>query len=430
MNRRDFLLRTTVASSALTLSAAGQSMAEPAPGLAAQRLRILILGGTGFIGPHFVRVALDRGHHVAVFNRGRKTATGFFNSGKVAADLPSGVELLLGDRNGQLESIKNRDWDAVLDLSVYTPSWVRSLGEALRGRVRHYTFISSIDVYDYTDPANRCERMDSINEQSKLVENKGEFDPYSVIEPDKLTNAEFGARYSLGKLSSEREAQQQFPGKTLIVRPGTLIGPRDNTERLTYWAVRIEKGGDILAPGDPGDPHQNLDVGDLAQWVLGMAERNEVGIYNGVGPDRTIAEVLGGMTGALSTTARLIWVPSAWLMQEKQKGTELHLPLWFAPADRPTFMRVSGAKARAKGLSYRPLALSTTDILKWYHAQPSDQQRGMITYGRNKAQGSEPERPITPWEILIKNETEVLARWRRDAVTVSNAPACARESTG
>src|SRR5205807_6801887 len=228
-------------------------------------LRILILGGTGFTGPCQVRYALSRGHKVTTFNRG-KTHPG---------ELPNEVEQLTGDRNGQLDALKNRQWDVVIDNPTTLPAWVRDAAQILKGNVERYVFISTISVYD--DLKNR-----GPNEDSPLKKYDGP-DPYKeTIEAMKASGFK---TYGPLKALSEKEAEKWFPGKTLIIRPGLIVGPRDESDRFTYWPVRIDRGGEVLAPGDPGDPVQFIDARDLAEWTIRMAENREnAGIYNATGP--------------------------------------------------------------------------------------------------------------------------------------------------
>jgi 2'-hydroxyisoflavone reductase len=180
-----------------------------------------MLGGTGFIGPHHhVRAAITRGHRVSVFNRG-----------KSPADIPAEVERLVGDRNGDLESIKNRDWDAVIDLQTYSPGWVRTLGQALRGRVKHYTFISTVMTY--------ARSADVVDENSAVLQQTDAIDPYGV-QPSGWV------QYGAFKVLCEREGETQFPRRTLVVRPGVITGPGDDADHIAYWFARMERGGEIL----------------------------------------------------------------------------------------------------------------------------------------------------------------------------------------
>src|SRR5690606_3255277 len=194
-----------------------------------------------------VRAAVARGHRVAVFSRGKRRA-----------ELPDAVERLTGDRNGDLEAIRGRDWDAVLDVPTFRPAWVRSIGEALGSRAGHYTFISTVSVYDKPAATGKT------TEDRPVLEYKGIEDPYAVGD-------QAGAGFGALEVLCEREAERQFPGRTLVLRPGYVGGPGDR-RALTYWAVRADKGGEMLAGGNPSAPVQYIDVRDLAEWTVRMIE--------------------------------------------------------------------------------------------------------------------------------------------------------------
>ena len=215
-------------------------------------LRLLILGGTGFTGPFQVRYALERGHKVTVFNRG-KTHPG---------ETPKEVEQLIGDRNGQLDALKNRKWDVVIDNPTSAPVWVRDAAQILKGNVDRYVFISTISVYaDTSKPGT--------DETAPLAKYNG---PDAMKESRESIIASKFQLYGPLKALSEQEAEKWFPKQTLIVRPGLIVGPRDETDRFSYWPVRIDRGGEVLAPGDPSDPVQFIDGRDLAEWVIRMVE--------------------------------------------------------------------------------------------------------------------------------------------------------------
>src|SRR5437763_17192274 len=280
------LLQASGALAGLALPA-GRALAAAAP---PRKLRVLILGGTGFTGPHQVRYAMSRGHKVTVFNRG-KTHPG---------ELPEGVEQLIGDRTGQLDALKNRQWDVCIDNPTMLPAWVRDAAQILKGNVERYVFISTISVYgevksgpDETAPTEKYEGADPYKETVEAVK-AGGYKNYGPL-----------------KALSEREAEKWFPGKALIIRPGLIVGPRDETDRFTYWPVRIRRGGEVLAPGSPDDPVQFIDARDLAEWTIRMAENRETGVYNATGPAKPLG--VGGMLNeikaALKSNASFTWVP-------------------------------------------------------------------------------------------------------------------------
>src|SRR5438128_5592556 len=260
MDRRRFLKMCTA--SAVALRATSTSLfAEKT----AKPMRILILGGTGFTGPYQVRYALSRGHKVTTFNRG-KTHPG---------ESPDEVEQLIGDRNGQLDALKNRQWDVVIDNPTTLPAWVRDAAQVLKGNVQRYVFISTISVYgevkegvDETAPTEKYEGADPYKETLEAMKAGG----YKIYGPLKAL--------------SEREAEKWFPKKTLIIRPGLIVGPRDETDRFTYWPVRIERGGEVLAPGSPDDPVQFIDARDLAERTIHRREDREAALYNATRPAR------------------------------------------------------------------------------------------------------------------------------------------------
>src|SRR2546429_6558365 len=281
MDRRRFLKMCTA--SAVALRATSTSLfAEKT----AKPLRILILGGTGFTGPYQVRYALSRGHRVTTFNRG-KTHPG---------ELPNEVEQLVGDRNGQLDALKGREWDVAIDNPTTLPAWVRDAAQILKGNVERYVFISTISVY--------ADTKEGADENAPLAKYDGA-DPYKeTLEAIKASGYK---TYEPLKALSEKETEKWFPEKALIIRPGLIVGPRDETDRFTYWPVRIDPSGDALAPGKPSDPIQFIDARDLAEWTIRMVENRETGIYNAVGPAKPlmIGEMLDQIKGALTSDAKL-----------------------------------------------------------------------------------------------------------------------------
>ena len=334
-------------------------------------LRILILGGTGFTGPYQVRYALSRGHKVTTFNRG-KTHPG---------ESPSEVEQLIGDRNGQLDALKGRKWDVAIDNPTTLPAWVRGAAEILKGNVERYVFTSTISVYADTSKG--------VDETAPLAKYEGA-DPYKeTLEAMKASGYK---TYGPLKALSEKEAEKWFPGKTLIIRPGLIVGPRDETDRFTYWPVRIDRGGGVLAPGTPSDPVQFIDARDLAEWTIRMAENRETGIYNATGPAEPlgIGEMLDGIKGALNSNTKFTWIPAGFLKQQKVEAWS-DMPVW--AGDDFGLARTNISRAQAKGLTFHPLTETARDTLAWFKSQPQDRQSKMRA-------GMTPER-----------EAEVLTAW-------------------
>ncbi len=336
-------------------------------------LRILILGGTGFTGPYQVRYALSRSHKVTTFNRG-KTHPG---------ELPNEVEQLIGDRNGQLDTLKDRQWDVAIDNPTTLPAWVRDAGQVLKGNVERYVFISTISVY--------AETSKGIDETAPLAQYDG---PDAYNETLEAMRASGYKTYGPLKALSEKEAEKWFPGKTLIIRPGLIVGPGDETDRFTYWTVRIDRGGEVLAPGTPTDPVQFIDARDLAEWTIRMAEKRGTRIYNATGPAKTlvIGDMLGGIKTALSSNANFTWVTAEFLKQQNVQAWS-DMPVW--AGDETELARTNISRALAKGLTFRPLAETARDTLAWFKSQPQDRQSHLRA-------GLTPER-----------EAEVLSAWKK-----------------
>ncbi|HEY2626162.1 MAG TPA: NAD-dependent epimerase/dehydratase family protein [Candidatus Udaeobacter sp.] len=347
--RRHFIKLSAGAGVALGLGVRSTSLfAEKS----VKSLRILILGGTGFTGPYQVRYALRRGHKVTTFNRG-KTHPG---------ELPNEVEQLIGDRNGQLAALKDRQWDVVIDNPTTLPAWVRDAAQILKGNVQRYVFISTISVYgepktgpDETAPTERYEGADPYKETLEAMK-AGGYKTYGPL-----------------KALSEIEAEKWFPKNTLIIRPGLIVGPRDETDRFTYWPARIERGGEVLAPGSPEDPVQFIDARDLAEWTIRMVENGETGIYNAIGPAKPLG--VGGMLdeikAALKSNARLTWVKEDFLTHQKVEAWS-DMPVW---AGRESGLaRAKIDRALSKGLTFRPLAETARDTLAWFRSLPQDRQ--------------------------------------------------------
>ena len=344
---------------------------------APESLRILVIGGTGFTGPEQVEHALARGHKVTVINR-NKTRPDFFK-GK------SEVEQLIGDLSGDMSALKGRDFDAVLDIPTTYPYWVRNVAQYLKGHVKHYTFISTQSVY---------------NDDSKpgADETDTTFPIPDGLDPYTLDPAARGRQYGPLKRFSEQLVQQTYPS-SLIIRPGLIVGPLDPSDRFTYWPVRIDKGGVVLAPGNYSDPVQFIDSRDLAEWTIRMIEQKETGIYNASGPAQrlSIAEMLYGIRAITTAGAQFTWVPNDFLKTQGVRGWR-HMPVWISPEGKQVaFSDKSVAKAVAKGLTFRPLAVTAKDTLEWHKTRPAADQQALAD---GKLAG-----------ISADKEAEVLAAW-------------------
>jgi 2'-hydroxyisoflavone reductase len=368
--RRHFIKLATAAGTAIsTRRLFAEKTAKP--------LNLLILGGTGFTGPFQVRYALDRGHKVTVFNRG-KTHPG---------ELPNEVEQLIGDRNGQLDALKNRKWDVVIDNPTSVPVWVRDAAQVLKGNVDRYVFISTISVYADTSKPDT-------EESAPLAKYTG---TDAMKESRETIIASKYLLYGPLKALAEQESEKWFPKKTLIIRPGLIVGPRDETDRFTYWPVRIDRGGEVLAPGDPKDPVQFIDARDLAEWTIRMVENGETGIYNASGPAKMlgVGEMLEGIKAVNNSKANFTWVNADFLEAQKVAPWS-DMPVWIPPrGEEAGGNRISIKRALGKGLTFRPPEMTARDTLAWFKTLPAERQAKL------KA-GLSPER-----------ETEVLAAWHK-----------------
>jgi 2'-hydroxyisoflavone reductase len=381
ITRRSALKLATLGATAPVLSAlAAATDATAGDGPKPRPLRILILGGTGFTGPFQVEYALSRGHQVTVFNRGKRPAPDW--SGK--------VEQLRGDRDsGDLSALEGREWDVCIDNPTSIPAWVRDAGRVLAGKVGHYIFISTISVYARLD-------RPGMDEDAELARYAGE-DPLGETTASLM--ADVANLYGPLKAASEAEAQRQFAGITSIIRPGFIVGPRDQSDRFSYWPLRIADGGDVLVPGDGSDPVQFIDGRDLAQWTVRLAENRQFGVFNATGPDYrlTTAAMVHGVHAAVGGPAEFTFVPTRFLEQQGV-GFGSDLPIWLPAAGETVgFASVSIARARAAGLSFRPLASTVVDLLAWYRALPAERQA-------KRGAG-----------MTRQREAELLAAWRAES---------------
>ena len=374
-SRRDFLRTASLAGAGWALgpavasaAASGGPAPEPerptrAPAVAPKKL--LILGGTGFIGPNTVNYALARGHEVTILTRGRS------GSGV------KGVEHIIADREGELDMLSSRRWDAVLDNNARDYRWVERSTRALRDSTAHYLFISSISAY-------RTEPMSYGTSDEVRTEPLPE--SHALFSPPPSFKAGDEAPYGLTKAMSERIVHAAFPGRATIVRPGLIVGPTDPTDRFTHWPVRVDEGGEMLAPGNPAHSSQVIDQRDLTEWMVRLAEEGTTGDFNATGPATrlTFGEMLAACRAVTSAPVRLTWVSERFLAEQKVRIWS-DLPAW-APGD--PLMYVSVERAVAAGLSYRPLAVTALDTLEWDKARPAA-ERGKRAAGMTRAREAE-----------------------------------------
>ena len=308
-------------------------------------MRVLILGGTKFLGRHLAEAALAQGHDVTLFNRGNQSA-----------GLYPEAEHLRGDRDGDLSALRGRSWDVAFDTSGYAPRVVRASAEALAGAVEHYTFVSSISAY-----ANWPEAA-AINEDS----------PVGTL-ADPTVEEVTGETYGPLKALCERAVQETLPERALIVRPGLIVGPYDPTDRFSYWPYRVARGGETLAPGRPERPVQVIDARDLAEWMLRMAGQRATGVFNATGPAQPLPmlEVLDVSRQVSGSDAMFTWLPDDFL-EQRQLGEWVELPLWIPEKEGPGVGDVNCARAIAAGLTFRPLTETVRATLDWLATRPGD----------------------------------------------------------
>lgn len=366
--RRNFIKLSAATGATVAFGTSSSLFAEKA----VKPLRILILGGTGFTGPFQVKYALSRGHKVTTFNRG-KTHPG---------ESPKEVEQLIGDRNGKLDALKDRKWDVVIDNPTTLPAWVRDAGQILKGNADLYVFISTISVYG--------EVKTGVDESAPTEKYDGP-DPYK--ETMEAMRASGFKTYGPLKALSEKEAEKWFPGKTLVIRPGLIVGPRDETDRFSYWPVRIDRGGDVLAPGSPEDPVQIIDGRDLAEWTIRMVENRETGTFNATGPAKPlgIGRMLDGIKSGLKSNAKFVWASEEFLTQQKVEAWS-DMPVWVGKESGMSRTNIS--KALNKGLTFRTLEETARDTLAWFKQQ-SPERQAKLKAG-----------------LTLEREKEVLAAWR------------------
>ena len=309
-------------------------------------MKILILGGTQFVGRHLSDAALRRGHELTLFNRGQ-TGAGLFPE----------AEHLTGDRDGAgLEILRGRKWDAVVDTCGYVPRIVKQSAELLAEAAARYVFISTISVYAGFKTPHQDETA-----------------PLGVLQ-DMTTEEVTGETYGPLKVECERAVEAAFPGRALIVRPGFIVGPYDPTDRFTYWPRRVAAGSDVLALGTPDQPIQVIDARDLAEWTVKMLEAGETGAYNATGPDYTLTlgKILETGREVSGSEARLCWVSDTFLRENDADSTRL-LPFYVpASSDMAGLMTADIGKAVAQGLTFRPRAETIADTLAWDKTRPAD----------------------------------------------------------
>ena len=369
-SRREFMIKSGAAAAALGLGMSyANSVNNKKTKKAKKSLKILILGGTAFTGPHLIKYAMDRGHSISIFNRGKTKST-------VHKELFKKVEKLVGDRNDNLEVLKGRQWDAVIDNYAVYPRWVRQTADILKDNVDTYLFTSTLSVH-----ASFAKR--GINED----------DPVAITDtPDK----EDGSLYGPLKALCEDVTRDVFKERAIIVRPHLIVGPGDTTDRFTYWPVRIQKGGEVLAPGSMNRPVQYIDARDLSQFMIHLIENRTSGTFSGVGPlsGLSMAELLYGMRAVVSNDISFTWVDQEFLTKNEVRPWG-EMTTWMPEGGEwDGFGSFDNTKSVKAGLTYRPLVETVKDTLDWWEGLPAER--------KNKPKAG----------LDYKKEQKVLTAWK------------------
>ena len=387
MDRRQFVIGSLAAAGALGLRAHAEATPKPVAG----KKSILILGGTNFLGPHVVEAAKAREHAITLFNRG-KTHPGMFPD----------VEKLHGDRDGHLEALAGRKWDAVVDPSGYLPRLVKASAELLAPNVKQYIFISTISVYAKEDRVDADESL-----------------PVETLADPKSEDVK--ANYGALKALCEKAAEAAMPGRVANIRPGLIVGPGDPTGRFSHWPSRMAAGGEVLCPGDGSTPTQWIDGRDLGAWIVKVIEQGTVGTMNALGPAKrtTMKAALDEVNHAVSDKSgerparsnagggaessdkgKLVWVDADFLAKHDVSGWS-EMPMWLDnKGDLLGFGTLSNKKAVAAGLTFRPIGETARDTLAWLKTVPEAERAKLSSTG-----------------ITRDKEAKVIAAWKARATT-------------
>ena len=364
IKRRDLLTGLGAVGAGLALSSSFVHAAKT------DALKILVLGGTGFIGPHFVRHALARGHEVTLFNRGRTNI-----------DMFPEVEKLVGDRDGGLDSLKTGQWDVVLDNSGYVPRHVKDSAHLLKDRVGRYLFTSSISAYDFSQPKYPLGVGSALN-------------PWT--NPD---SEEVWTHYGEFKARCEKMVTDVYGDRATLVRPTYVAGPGDRSERFTWWVDRIYRGGEVLAPGNPQSSFDIIDVRDLAEFYMRLMENDQAGIFNASGPAGRFSYggMLNGIRATTNNAVNLTWVDAEFLLEQEVDGREL--PMWNEETDAPQVKLIENQSSMDVGLKFRPFAETAVDTMNWYRQLPKDKQ----VFSRAGIDPEKEARVLAAWHAIQKS---------------------------
>ena len=349
ISRRDFARLSALALGGLAAAGCGGEGgqdggggADPADDAPARPLDILVLGGTGFIGPHQVRFALDRGHNVTLFNRGQS-----------APDMFPDLETIIGDRESDLEGLRGRQWDAVIDNSATNPEWVRASAQLLADSAGRYLYVSSTGVYFPYLTTGADESLEPLLEK----------DPEGGM----------SSSYGVDKALSEDEVEAAFGDRGLVVRPHFIAGPGDPTDRFTSWPVRLSGRPEVVGPGTPDDPVQYIDVRDLTSWMVRLLENEVGGVFNAGGPaePQGVGEFIRRVAAGIGSDAEVTWIDDLEFLQEHQ----FFAVPWIPPeGDLLGMATVNSDKALSQGLTLRPVEDTARDSLDWFRSQPEERQ--------------------------------------------------------
>ena len=332
-------------------------------------MKLLVIGGTKLVGPGVVEAALEAGHEVTTFNRGVS------NPGRFG----SHVEELYGDRDGGLQPLEGRTWDAVVDTCGYVPRIVEQSARLLADATEHYTFVSTLSVYKDTS-------FQGSDETAPLADTDG-------VTTEEVTGDSYGPL----KVLCEQIVQDVYGDRAFIPRPGLVVGPNDHTDRFVYWPWRVAQGGEVLAPQPPDYPVQVIDGRDLGSWIVRMAEACGSGAFNAVGPEQpfTLQELLETCRDVSGSDATFTWAGADFLAEQKVEPWS-DLPLWIPGEEYAGFHSNDVTKAFAAGLTFRPLTETVKDTLAWASERPADHE----------------------WQAGLKpeRETELLHAWHANGM--------------
>lgn len=367
--RRRFLATSLAAGASLAVG----RMAAAARPEGGEKKTLLVLGGTGFTGPFIVETARARGYAVSIFTRGKTNPD---------LEFPADVERIRGNRDPKiepgLEALKGRKFDMVIDTSGHVPRHMKASCEILAPNIGHYVYVSSLSAYASHDTPGADESA-----------------PLEVLtqETEDYTGDAFGPL----KVLCEKAVTEALPGRSAVVRPGLIVGPRDWSDRFTYWVARVDRGGEVLAPGKPDERVMIIDGRDLADFLVHLASRKTSGVFNAIGPDAdrklTMLAILESAKRASGSDARFTWVSQEFLEANDMRPWSV-IPLW-APSNGPLagFHHRSIAAAVKAGITFRPIDVTVKDTLEFYRAWPEERRQ-------NLRRGLKPER-----------ESELLAKW-------------------